>query len=508
MRAEREIKQFVRAALEFLAREADVAACEVYCSSSEHRVARLNYTSDIASRGVEEFKSLNADGFALRIVMRRDAHETATAAIAGDLSLDAVRAALRRARHTTVADPHFPGLPAAPRTLPRNIGAAAASDLMRAPDRAIAQAAWQIVGGAIGAYRAGTPLKLARPGLVIGGDLSLIRDRIAIGSSAFTDIRADQSAHFIASVTALVESLAAKGTATAVGGSRDAMSRAGARLGREAVTRALALRHGERPAAGTWRVVLGPQPIAEILNYMVMPSLTTGAFHAATSAYHGRFGTPVIDAHLSLADDPHASIGPVRRRVTCEGLPATATELIRAGRLVGLLSNVYDSHRLATDEHRAEKLGAGANPDTAFPARNGYRMGESPARRYDGHPGSTGTNVMMRTREGVSERELIGAVGDGLYIGRIWYTYPINGQRAGDFTCTVSGDSYVIRDGKLAAPLAPNCLRINANLEQVFARPLAVGKRSSPAVVWGAPEAYFVPALALEGITLARIGED
>ena len=72
MRAERELKQFVRAALALLAREADVAACEVYCSSSEHRVARLNYTSDIASRGVEEFKSLNADGFALRIVMRRE----------------------------------------------------------------------------------------------------------------------------------------------------------------------------------------------------------------------------------------------------------------------------------------------------------------------------------------------------------------------------------------------------------------------------------------------------
>jgi PmbA protein len=180
--------------------------------------------------------------------------------------------------------------------------------------------------------------------------------------------------------------------------------------------------------------------------------------------------------------------------------------MIRDGRLVGLISNFYDSHRLLTDEHRAERLGPAAPATIAFPVRSGYRLGESPARRYDAHPGSTGTNVIMRTKGGVDERELIAAVGDGIYIGRIWYTYPINGQRAGDFTCTVSGDSYVIRNGQLAAPLAPNCFRLNANIEQVFTKPLAVGKRSELAVVWGSPEAYFVPALALDGITLAQVG--
>ena len=112
----------------------------------------------------------------------------------------------------------------------------------------------------------------------------------------------------------------------------------------------------------------------------------------------------------------------------------------------------------------------------------------------------------MSTREGVEEAELLAAVGDGIYVGRVWYTYPINGQRAGDFTCTVSGDSYVIRNGKLAAPLAPNCLRINANIEQIFSRPLAVAKKSQAAVVWGSPEAYFVPAIAAQGITLAEVG--
>ena len=285
MRTGVDLRKFVREASALIARERDVAAFEVYCSTSEHRVARLNYTSDIPSRGLEEFKSLNANGFALRLVMGRDPHETGSASEAGELSLDAVRAAIRKARAASVIDPHFPGLPAEPRKLTPSKERVPASDLMRAKDSAIAAAAWQMIGGAISAFDAGTPLKLPYPGLVVGGDLSLIRDRIALGSSAFADIRSDESAHFVSSVTALIESLEAKGTATATGRSLDEMRGAGARLGRDAVVNALKLRHGERPPAGPYRVVLGPQPIAEIINYMVLGSLTTGAFHSATSAY-------------------------------------------------------------------------------------------------------------------------------------------------------------------------------------------------------------------------------
>jgi PmbA protein len=180
--------------------------------------------------------------------------------------------------------------------------------------------------------------------------------------------------------------------------------------------------------------------------------------------------------------------------------------LIRDGKLIGLLSNFYDTNRLLTDENRGEKLGANAPADLDFPALSGYRLGEGGGRRFDAHPGSAGTNVVMRARKGVSERELMREVGDGVYVGRIWYTYPINGQRAGDFTCTVTGDSYVIRNGELAVPLAPNCLRINANIAQVFERPLAVGARARPAMVWGSPEVYYVPAIAAGDIELAEVG--
>ncbi len=501
-----DLGHFARAAAGVLARESDVARFEVYCSSGDQRIVRLNYTSDIPCRGVEESKSLAADGFALRIAMRRDAHEMGFAAEAGDLSLGNVRNALARARRAAVIDPYFPGFPEEPRRLA--VRPAGAGALMRAGDALLSAAGWRIIRAALESFGGSAARKVAMPGVVIGGDVCVVRDRIAVASSAFDDVRVDQGARFTASVTVLIEALESKGTASAMGTSIEQLREEPARLGREAMGKALRLGRGEAAAPGVYRVILGPQPVAEIINYVALPSLTTGAFHAASSAYHGRFGTQVMDSRLSLVDDPAARGGAVRRMVTCEGLPTARSELIRDGRLIGLLSNFYDTHRLAVDADRDEKLGPCGRDALAFPPRSGYRLSEGGVRRFDLHPASNGTNVVMRARNGVGERELLKALGDGIYIGRVWYTYPINGQRAGDFSCTVSGDSYFVKNGRIAAPLAPNRVRINAHIDQVFGRVPAAGRRAYPALVWGAPEAFYVPAIVVEGITLAAVAAD
>lgn len=500
-----ELKSFAREAAAIVARDREVAAFEIYCASGDNRIARLNYTSDIPCRGVEELKSHSADGFQIRIVTKRDEHEVGTAYEAGDFSADAIRAVLARAHRATIVDPHFAGFP----NEPRKLGASKMekSDLARASDASLVDAAWSILRGAIGEFAKGKPASDSHAGFVLGGDVSVFRDRIALTNSNFADIRTDESAHFSSSVTALIESLDAKGTGSAVGRSSADMRRVAARLGRDATARALGMHHGVRPDAGSYRVVLGPQPVAEIINYMILGSLTTGAFHAASSAYHGKFSAEVMDRRLSLVDDPTMRSGAVIRAITCEGIPAKRVDLIRDGKLAGLMSNFYDSHRLATDEERAEKLGIAADKVPMFPPLNGYRLGEGGGRRFDQSPGSSGTNIVMKARDGIDDDAVIRKVRDGLYIGRVWYTYPINGQRAGDFTCTVSGDSYVIRNGRLAEPIAPNALRINSNLENVFRGIIAAGKRSHPAIVWGSSESFHIPALACEGITVAAVGK-
>jgi PmbA protein len=500
-----ELKSFAREATAIVARDKDVAQFEIYCASGDNSIARLNYTSDIPCRGVEELKSHSADGFQIRIVTKRNAHEVGTACEAGDFSAEAIRTVLARAYRSTIVDPHFSGFPTEPRKLA--VTKLEKSDLARASDVSLVDAAWSILRGAIGAFARSEVAARPHPALVVGGDVSVFRDRIAIANSNFADIRTDESAHFSSSVTALIESLDAKGTASAVGRTVADMRRVAARLGREAAGRALRMHHGVRPEAKTYRVVLGPQPVAEIINYMILGSLTTGAFHAASSAYHGKFGAEVMDRRLSLWDNPVLRTGAVIRAITCEGIPAKRIDLIRDGKLVGLMSNFYDSHRLATDEERAEKLGMPAEKVPMFPALSGYRLGEGGGRRFDQSPGSSGTNIVMKARGGIDDDAVIRKLRDGLYLGRVWYTYPINGQRAGDFTCTVSGDSYVIRNGRLAEPIAPNALRINSNIENVFRGMIAAGKRSHSAIVWGSSESFHVPAIACEGITVAVVGK-
>jgi PmbA protein len=349
------------------------------------------------------------------------------------------------------------------------------------------------------------PPQLSNPGLIIGGDFTLTRERIALTGSAMAGIRADQDAYFTASITTIIEALQAKATASAMGRSSAELQRAQATLGKDAVRRALDTNEPVCPPSEKYRVLLGPQPLAEILSYMVIPSLTSGAFYRSDSAYHGRFGSQVMDPRISLIDDPALSRGAMQRRITCEGLPAIRTMLIRDGRLAGLLSNFYDSHRLAADHALAQKLGESAPPRPVFAANNGYRVSEHGGRRFDSAPHAAASNVLMKTIDGVSQAELIKAVRNGIYVGRVWYTYPINGQRAGDFTCTVSGDSYLIEDGRIAAPIAPNCLRINAHIDDVFGAPAAVGNRPLPSFVWGQPEAFYLPALVVDQLPLASL---
>ena len=158
------------------------------------------------------------------------------------------------------------------------------------------------------------------------------------------------------------------------------------------------------------------------------------------------------------------------RGITCEGLPTGRTDLIRDGVLVGLLSNWYQTQRLLRDPDGPAKLGAAGSRGRARP-RPAQRL--PPRRRRPGAASTRGRGWppptwCWRAARPESLEALVRRVGHGLYIGRIWYTYPINGLRAGDFTCTVVADSYVIRDGRRAAPIRPNTLRINDNLATVL----------------------------------------
>jgi PmbA protein len=139
----------------------------------------------------------------------------------------------------------------------------------------------------------------------------------------------------------------------------------------------------------------------------------------------------------------------------------------------------------------------------ALTPRNGFRFARGGGRHYDSQPGIHATNIIIPGD--MSHQDLLRVVGDGLYIGRIWYTYPVNGLRAGDFTATVVGDSFVIRGGQLAEPIRPNTLRINDNIHRVLQGILGVGREARPTIVWAADEIVYAPEIAVEALEVQPI---
>ena len=175
------------------------------------------------------------------------------------------------------------------------------------------------------------------------------------------------------------------------------------------------------------------------------------------------------------------------------GAPHGRTDLIREGVLAGLLTNWYETQRLLRDPLARAKLGVGPAPGRRR-ARGAQRLSIRRGRRpeFDTPPGTAATNVVVEGRDGVVARGALRRVGDGLCVGRIWYTYPINGLRAGDFTCTVIGDS-LIRDDRFVARSSANALRISDNLSRLLAAILGVTRR--PRAPWCGPvdEVVYAP---------------
>ena len=129
----------------------------------------------------------------------------------------------------------------------------------------------------------------------------------------------------------------------------------------------------------------------------------------------------------------------------------------------------------------------------ALVPRNGFRY-DGAGRSFETTPGTSATNVVVEGRDPVALHALLARVRDGLYVGRIWYTYPINGLRAGDFTCTVVGDSFIIRDGShRRAAQGEHAAHQRQRDAPARERCSAPPRTRADTLVWGADEIVYAP---------------
>ncbi len=507
-----QLQRAVHDGLAFLRTQDDIEEAEVFVASNGILLTRLNYTSHIPCNGVEEPKSVVNYGVGVQAVFKDgDARRIGFGSETSDIGLDGVRSALEKARKGAVSDPEFSTL-ARPTSEQRRLKDYHDPKLMEMKDADLVDSGWRVVNGALRVFQTaealtditGSPDKLQELGLIVSGDVTILQERIAVASYAMPEVQTDESTAIMSFITSMVEREGAKGSgygaSTTLAGFTD-------EPGREAAHNAIAGIGGVRLPSGEYKVVFGRQASMEILHYIVMPGLSTGMFYAAGSPFMGQLGKQVASPKFSIYDDGAAPGHMGSKGITCEGLPTGRTDLIKDGKLVGLLSNHYESQRLQRDAKAKDKLGVDPKQwASAFVPRNGFRFARGGGRHFDAQPGIHPTNVIV-PGEIESTEKMCRLVGDGLYIGRIWYTYPVNGLRAGDFTGTVVADSFVIKDGKLAGPIKPNTLRINENIHNVLNGVIGVSKEGKPTLVWAADEIVYAPEIAVEKVRLDAIAE-
>jgi hypothetical protein len=508
-----DVDRLARAArdgLAFVQAQPGVIEAEVFVADNRSLLTRLNYTSHIPCNGVEEPKSTETYGIGVQASFASpDGVLLGFGSEFSDLSTAGVARALEKARVGAVRDPEFRSLPR-PGSAQRVLADYHDPALLAIDDAQLVEAGWKVLQGGLRGFLAASKLgelaasdeELRKLGLILGGDLTIIQESMAIASSAMPEPQTDVSTLLMSFVTGMIETRDAKGSGWSTGTRlADLTDEAGA----DAARRAVEAMGSERVPSGDYTVIFGRQPVTDLVTNLLVPSCQAGSFYASSTPFLGKLGKRVASPRLSIYDEGALPGLMGSKGITCEGLPTGRTDLIRDGVLVGALASWYDAQRLLHDPAIKEKLGVdAASAAPALVARNGFRTG-SGGRAFDTQPETSATNIVVEGADAVSLEELIRTVRHGLYVGRIWYTYPINGLRAGDFTCTVVGDSFIIRDGRLAAPLKANTVRINDNIIRVLESVAGITKDARGTIVWAADEVVYTPEIAVTGVHVDAI---
>ncbi|GAN33548.1 MAG: TldD/PmbA family protein [Candidatus Brocadia sp. AMX2] len=480
-----ELQSCVRNGIDFVKKQKDVIDAEIFASWNEQITVRLNYTSDIPCSGVQEPKSTQLSGIGLLVVFKTGKEiKIGFGSASHTITPKGIVEAFNKAKKNKIHDSDF-------KSLPVSIGKPVLENyhdpaVMEISDEAIIDLGWRGLKGALTEYNQKHFIK----SIIVGGDVTIKKERMAIVNTKGID-DFDESTILTTNITSMIEMERVKGT-----GWNTSTHLSGfypEEAGRESAESAIRTIGGERIAAGTYNVVFGRQPVTDLFTNLVIPALSLSSINTSDTPFLGKLGQKIASELLTVYDDGTIKGAIGSKKISCEGIPTGRTDLIHNGFLVGFLANNYLSKKLA-------------NKIVSFTPRNGFRF-EKGGRNYTMQPQICPTNIVIGGKEEVPSQSLLSKINDGIYIGRIWYTYPINGLAAGDFTSTIIADSYLVKGGKIVKPLKPNTVRINNNITDILDKIIAVSNDKRQTVVWGGEEVVLAPEIAVQDIKLENISD-
>ena len=527
-----ELHKAVEDALAYISKLPDIVEAAIFASANAQNFIRFDYKSHILCNGVEEPKSTKDYGIGVQAVFKTpEGIKVGFGSEANNISLDGIKIALEKAREGAVLDEEFVSLPK-PIEIKRTLYNYHDPNFMEMKDDDFISAGWKILDGAIREFLGSDKLiifakkldkEIARLGLIEGGDLTIICERMAIASTAMPEAQTDESAFATVSLTAMVEDYKAKGSGyNSYKKILEINNEAGRKSAQNAINacgvfepehegQSKEFREPVGFASGAYPVIFGEQPVSEFLNNFFIPSLKAGSFYGQESPFMGMFGKQIASPLINIYDDAANPEYVGAKGITCEGLPTKRTELVKEGILNDVLSSWYETQRLLHHDPQAqEKLGADPKElwrQGKLLPTSGFRFATGGGRSYGSYPGISGTNIVLEGTISQPLEELIKEIAFGLYIGRIWYCYPMNGLRAGDFTATIIADSFVIKNGKIVSPLKANAVRINDNFVRILKNIKSVSNKKETALIWAADEIPIACDILVTGVKLEEIKE-
>jgi PmbA protein len=351
-------------------------------------------------------------------------------------SLHAAAEAAVRAATVSPEDPSFPGLPgpAAVAEVDRTAQATRAFD---AESRADA------VGTIVG--------QSAQRGLVAAGKVQASEQTIAVANSLGVDV--GQS---LTSVQATVLSMGPdSGSGWASFASPDASQLDAEALGARAADLALRSANPSALDAGDYTVVIAPEAVADIIDFLAYTGMSAKAFAENRSFLSDKIGTKIVSELVSIYDDALAAhtTGTV---FDFEGQPRRRVEIIGNG--VALAP--------VTDSYWAAKLGR-SNTGHALPAPNEF--------------GPMPMNLEMAPGDS-SLDELIGSVTRGVYVTRFHYVN-VEDPIAVTLTGMTRDGTFLIENGRLTKPLKN--LRFTQSAIEALAHCEGVTRERQAVARWG-----------------------
>jgi PmbA protein len=200
-------------------------------------------------------------------------------------------------------------------------------------------------------------------------------------------------------------------------------------VAREAVELAGRTANADELAPGTYRAVLGPYAVGELLQYFAYDTFSGLALIEERSYLAGKLGERHFDERISIADDPLDPSG-LPKQFDFEGIPKQRVPLVENG---VLRDAVWDSASAA--RAGGSQRSTGHAPPPAF-------------RRWGPLPFA----LSLGGGEAESVDELVELIGDGIYITRLHYLGIVE-PRQGILTGMTRDGTFRIREGKLAEPL-------------------------------------------------------